>query len=146
MRSSTIRWTAAAFAACLTLAGCSREEDTRLPARPEGTATAPVPAKAPGPSGAPTTPPPAEESHTGILEAPGAYVQAVVNAKLTAETKIWLTEARERIKAFEVNNDRHPKDLAEAAGGFPFHQLPAGMEWQYDPNTGEIDIVAPPGK
>lgn len=145
MRHWTLGLTAALLTACATLAGCSREEDTKLTPRPERPETANA-TTAPAKTVASTATPPAAEQHTGILEAPGVYIEAVVAAKFTAETKIWLVEARQRIQAFEVTNDRHPKDLAEAAGIYPFHQLPGDLVWKYDPNTGEIDIVASPGK
>lgn len=119
-------------------AGCSKEEPApQATLTPKPGTTREVPSD------------PAAASGTGItnpLEVPGAYVEAVVGAKFDAEKKAHLLDMRQRITAFEVTNDRKPKDLQEAAMGAPLPKLPAGAEWRYDPRTGDIDIVSSEGK
>ncbi len=150
------------IASVVVFPGCSRDEESpRLrrvtekvadsPASdPPGAGTTSVPSSttpetppastrtepAAGPSGSPPV-----QEHTGILEAPGAYLAAVVGARYEAKRKIWLVDMGQRIQAFEAINDRKPQSLAELAHQAPLPVLPDNLEFSYDPKTGAVDVV-----
>ncbi len=118
MHTRTRAW---ALVLASTLAGCSQE------------APSPAPGHEP-------------KSITNPLEAPGAYLEGVVDAKFEAERKLWLADLQQRIQAFDIANSRKPGSLAELAAKAPLPKIPHFMEFKYDPQTGEIDIVRSAGK
>ncbi len=105
-------------AALLVLAGCSKQE---------------------------TSPPPAVESASGNpVTAPADYLGAVGKAKRVAEKTVDAASLNQAVQLFYAQEDRFPKDLNELVTDQYLPAIPpppAGMRWEYNPQTGTLRAV-----
>lgn len=97
---------------------------------------------------APEKPSTAETSSTesgNPLTAPVDYLGAVANAKNRMESKLAISSLTQAIQLFKAQEGRLPASLDELVSkqyvrALP--QLPRNLKYQYDPNTGQVDLVA----
>ncbi len=88
--------------------------------------------------------PPRQESRESgnPATAPADYVGAVLNAQQHASVRMSIITVSEAVKGFKAFEGRLPNDLEEVAhmipGGIP--DLPAGLSFHYDPETGEVTV------
>lgn len=102
--------------ACLAVAGCKQKEE----AKPAGDSTS---------SGNPLT-------------APADYVGALGKAQKSAQKTLGVAGIDQALKTFFAEEGRYPKTLDELkAKGVSVPAPPAGMKWDYDPNTGVAKLV-----
>jgi len=78
------------------------------------------------------------------LTAPADYLGAVGQAQKHSLKTVDLASVAKAIQMFQAEEDRYPADLTELVKlkylpALP--QLPTGMQYQYDPNTGEVKAV-----
>jgi hypothetical protein len=109
-------------AACL-LTGCGQSKNTSTSAN------------APASSSPPPVP----------LNAPAGYVGAAVNAESKAIIVTDLASVRQAVQMFNASEGRYPKDLDELVQNKLLHAIPktpSGMKIDYDPATGEVDMVS----
>jgi len=102
----------------LLLAGCQKEPDSK-----------PAPSSTSG--GNPAT-------------APADYLGAAANAHKTATTKVASTGLDQTIKLFYAQEGRFPKDLNELVRPEYLNAIPpppAGMKYDYNPQSGQIKVV-----
>jgi hypothetical protein len=78
---------------------------------------------------------------TGVLEAPGAYIEATAGAKVPAEIKLKKANLEQFIKQFQAMNERFPASLDEIKKNGALADPPSGYHWTYDAKTGAVDIV-----
>ncbi len=103
----------ATVVACLCFAGCDKK---------------PVP-KASGDSGNP-------------LSAPADYLGALNKAQKSAQKITGAVGVDQAMKTFFAEEGRFPKSLEELKSkGVNVPDPPAGMKWDYDPNTGIVKAV-----
>ncbi|MDQ6632330.1 MAG: hypothetical protein M3Y82_11355 [Verrucomicrobiota bacterium] len=94
-----------------------------------------------------TAPPPAPTANApdeNPLHAPGNYVGAVVKAQNSAVKTIGLAEINSAVSRFYVEEARYPKDLNELVEKkylAVIPDLPRGMKYVYDPNSGQAKVV-----
>ena len=147
----------AAFVAALTLAvGCNKEDEGPAPVRREEVkppdevpAVVPQAPKDPGDAQGETKPPsykPAREVRgRSLLKAPSDYFGAVFDARKRALFRSAVAQMKRDMPLFKQVHERHPESLEEfkkwRGGRLP--ELPHGIEYWYDPETGEWDIVDP---
>lgn len=87
---------------------------------------------------------PAESSSSSgnPLSAPADYVGALGKAQKSAQKTVGTTGLDQAVKTFFAEEGRYPKSLDELKSkGVPVPAPPAGMKWDYDPNTGRIQAV-----
>ena len=78
------------------------------------------------------------------LTAPADYLGAVSQAQKHSLKTVDLASVTKAIQMFRTEEDRYPSDLNELVkeGYLPaMPQLPAGLAYQYDPNTGHVRTV-----
>ena len=82
------------------------------------------------------------ELGTGPLEPrPGeGYLEKLVYAPGRAKVKMTKIGAEQAIKAFEIEHERLPMSLDELQAEYALEELSAGLEYEYNPETGEIVI------
>jgi hypothetical protein len=79
--------------------------------------------------------------------APGDYLGAVAGAKKRMESQIGASSVTQAIQQFAGEKGRYPKDLNELVSDGYLTALPkppAGMKYQYHPQTGELKVVPAP--
>ena len=95
--------------------------------------------------------PPAKATNTTTggnpLTAPADYVGAVGQAQKYSVKAIDLASVTKAIEMFHASEDRYPKSLEELVKtqylpALP--QLPTGMKYEYDANTGRVKAVRTP--
>jgi len=120
------------------LVACGEEEikpATKTPANPKA-ATKTAPASKPKPG----LPQSKGNYNTGNpATAPLDYIGATGQAGNRAKYKIQILNAETAIRNFRTLNDRNPANLQEIEG---LPQLPGGIQWIYNPQTGQIGIQA----
>ena len=78
------------------------------------------------------------------LTAPVDYLGAVGKAQQSAVKNIDLASVRQAIQMYKVEEGKNPANLQELVTGkyMPrLPDLPKGMKYQYDPNTGDVKAV-----
>ncbi|HNV00595.1 MAG: hypothetical protein KA191_02930 [Verrucomicrobia bacterium] len=78
------------------------------------------------------------------LTAPADYLGAIGQAQKHSLKTVDLASVTKAIQMFRTEEDRFPSDLKELVkeGYLPaLPQLPAGMAYQYDANTGQVKAV-----
>lgn len=106
-----------ATAVLLLFAGCSKKDDS------------------PAESG---------EASGNPLTAPVDYLGAVGKAKKASEKTVGAVSINQAIQLFYAQEDRFPKDLNELTSSQYIAAIPAapaGMRWEYNPQTGAIKAV-----
>lgn len=127
-------------------AGCGKEEpkpareQVEAPAQIERAPALEKPAPAPVP--APELPAPAPEQDAKGQQESKGYFDIMIDARHQAKDLVALEPARQCVEAFKALEGRLPKDLDELknAGVAP-PKPPAGKQWSYNPETGEITLV-----
>ena len=79
------------------------------------------------------------------LTAPADYVGAVGKAQKSASKTLAAASLDQAIKMFYAQENRYPKNLAElvTSGTLPkLPEAPNGMQFDYDPATGQVKVVA----
>lgn len=95
-------------------------------------------------AGKPTAP---SQSSGNPLTAPVDYLGAVGNAQKQAAKTVDLTSLHQAVQAFQAGEERLPKNLQELVteGYLPRLPLPPrGMQWAYQPQTGQVRAVPTP--
>ncbi len=85
-----------------------------------------------------------EVSSGNPLTAPVDYLGAVAKAKHVAEKTVDTASLKRAIELFHAQEDRFPKDLNELVAQHYLPALPAlpvGMQYAYNPQTGEVGLV-----
>ena len=89
---------------------------------------------------------PTNQAATGNpLTAPVDYLGAVAKAKKFSEKSIDNTSVNQAVQLFYAQEDRFPRDLNELVAKHYIASIPpvpAGMQWAYNPKTGETKLVA----
>jgi hypothetical protein len=76
------------------------------------------------------------------LSAPADYGAALGKAKKSADKTVGVNSLDQAIKTFFAEETRYPKDLDELKSkGVTIPAPPAGMKWDYDPNSGVVKAV-----
>jgi hypothetical protein len=76
------------------------------------------------------------------LNAPADYLGALNKAQKSAQKTTSAVGIDQALKTFFAEEGRYPKTLDELKSkGVAIPDPPAGMKWNYDPNTGEIKAV-----
>ena len=71
----------------------------------------------------------------------GGYTGVMITARRRARETAALLGIRQAIQAFNATNDRLPADLDELKKeGYEIPEPPGGLEYGYDPKTGEINL------
>jgi hypothetical protein len=83
-----------------------------------------------------------------VLAAPVKYLHATLRARNRVEDKIYVAEATNAVRTFDVMEGRKPKSLEELEKwlkdeGSALHAPSRGGKYHYDPKTGEIFIYDP---
>ncbi len=81
------------------------------------------------------------------VEAPADYLYTVtVTAPRRMKETLFLAEISKEIKTFWAFQDRYPESLLELEEwrGAPLPELPRGLGYDYDPETGELRAVEVP--
>jgi len=79
---------------------------------------------------------------SGCGDSEEGYVGALAKTHRKARKVASNEPARECVKAFQAINGRYPKDLEELKKEFEdLPDAPDGMEYDYDPKTGRLDLV-----
>ncbi len=81
------------------------------------------------------------------LTAPVDYLGAVGAAHKQAAKTVDLTSLQQSVKAFQAGEDRLPSSLQEMVSEGYLPRIPAapkGMEWVYQPQSGQIRVVSLP--
>src|SRR3954454_20934284 len=81
------------------------------------------------------------------LTAPVDYLGAVAKAKKFSEKTIDTTAVNQAIQLFYAQEDRFPKDLNELVAKHYMPSIPpapGGMQWSYNPRTGEVKVAQTP--
>lgn len=78
------------------------------------------------------------------LTAPADYIGAIGQAQKHSLKTVDVASVTKAIQMFYTEEERYPKDLNELVQlkylpALP--QLPTGMKYQYDPNTGQLKTV-----
>jgi len=79
-----------------------------------------------------------------VVDAPANYVGAVLSQKVQVENRMDLTMLRKAIEAFQQGEERYPatlNELVEKNYLKSMPQPPKGMQFQYNPADGSIQIV-----
>lgn len=82
------------------------------------------------------------------LTAPVDYLGAVGAAQRQAATTVDLTSLRQAVQAFQAGEERLPKNLQELVSERYLPRLPSaprGMQWAYQPGSGQVRAVPIPG-
>jgi hypothetical protein len=114
---------------------CSREEpassQTQPAAEPGQTATTEKSKEVP------------PDQPTKVRPAPsGGYSGAIITAHRKAKDTAALISIRNTIQSFHAMNERYPKDLEELrSNGYEIPEPPSRMAYQYNPETGEINLT-----
>jgi len=118
---------------CL-FAGCGRKEPP--PAREQVESPA---LDAPRPIAEPDTPPPPT---TAAPETSKGYFDVMIDARHQAKDLAALQPARQCVDAFKAIEGRLPRDIDELkAAGLALPNPPAGKQWSYDSETGEVNLA-----
>jgi hypothetical protein len=96
-----------------------------------------------------TTPPPPKTTNAtsesdNPLNAPAAYLGALNQAQKVAVKTVDTASITKAIQAFQVEEERWPKDLNELVTKKYLPRLPDppyGMKFDYDPQTGKFKVV-----
>lgn len=94
---------------------------------------------------APAAPP--QQGAGNPLTAPVDYLGAVGAAQRQAAKTVDLTSLTQAVKAFQAGEERSPKDLQELVSEGYLPRLPAppkGMQWAYQPQSGQVRVVPAP--
>jgi len=78
------------------------------------------------------------------ITAPVDYLGAVNQARKMAIKKIDIASLQNAISLFQGQEDRYPRDLNELAAKHYIQtvpQLPPGLRFDYNPQTGEVRVV-----
>jgi hypothetical protein len=78
------------------------------------------------------------------LSAPADYLGAVGKAKQFSEKTIDIASLNQAVQLFYTQEDRFPKDLQELVSKRYIPRLPSapqGMQWQYNPKSGQIKAI-----
>ena len=136
--------------ACIMLiASCSKKETSRPqispPVESKGTAEKAGPSekevqpKAPEKPAESTTP---EKPKSDMsLNVVGEYSGVLISARRLARKTVAHLGIDQAIQAFRAEHDRFPNDLNELKGaGYDIPNPPSGMEYDYNPKTGEFNV------
>ncbi len=100
--------------------------------------------KEPSPSPASTN---ASSGLDNPLNAPANYLGGLAQAQKLAVKTVDIASINRAIQAFQASEDRYPKDLNELVTSRYLPKLPDppyGYQLVYDPQTGQIRVVAKP--
>jgi hypothetical protein len=81
---------------------------------------------------------------SNVVDAPGNYLGAVVQAQKYAEKQIDLSYVNQAIQQFQAGEGRLPKDLNELIAEHYLGKIPDapyGCKITYDPTTGSVKVV-----
>jgi hypothetical protein len=81
------------------------------------------------------------------LTAPVDYIGAVGAAQRQAAKTVDLTSLTQAVQAFQAGEERLPKNLQELVSEGYLPRIPAppkGMQWSYQPQSGQVRVVALP--
>lgn len=93
---------------------------------------------------APTPPATNQPASGNPITAPVDYLGAIGQAQKQAAKVVDLAQVQQAIQQFRAAEDRYPKELGELVKeGYlaKIPSLPAGMNYQYNPATGQIRAV-----
>jgi hypothetical protein len=90
----------------------------------------------------------AQETNAAVgenpLAAPAEYLGAAAAAKKSAVRVVDLAAVQKAIQMFNVSEGRYPSDLKElVTKGYmsKLPELPTGMSYQYDPQSGQVQAL-----
>ena len=73
------------------------------------------------------------------------YLGAVAKGKHTAGNKLSMVGIQQAIQTYQAQEGKLPKDLQDLVKAGVMSALPSapqGMKFQYDPQTGDVKVVA----
>ena len=78
----------------------------------------------------------------GCGDSDDGYIDQLRKTRSRAKTFAEVEPARQCVRQFQALHGRYPKDLAELEkAGMGPPKLPEGKRYEYDPQTGAIDVV-----
>jgi PBP1b-binding outer membrane lipoprotein LpoB len=94
-----------------------------------------------------SNPPKATNENSSVITAPVDYLGAVAKAQQASIKTIDIAQLTQAIQAFQVEQDRLPKDLDELVKMNYVREMPKapyGKKIVYDANTGTVKVVVDP--
>jgi DNA polymerase III gamma/tau subunit len=126
------------------LVGCGQSEPSAPADTNESNAAQPAQPNPGGAEGESQSQSQSQSPGQNPASAPGDYLGAISKAKQTAEKTVSASSISQAIQLFQSQEGRYPQNLKELVteGYLPqLPQPPRGMQYQYNPQSGEVKVV-----